>query len=296
MKYFLAVCETLNFTKAAELCGVSQPALSRAIQQLEDEVGGLLFRRERHLTHVTDLGMLMRPHFEHIIAELGSVEVEVRRFLTTEQAHCNLGIMCTIGPTRFTGLLGHFSHRFPDTMLQLTEGTPPELLESLDSGAIDIALMASADGYPPRFRAEPLYSERFLIAFPPGHRFEKMAAIPIAAINGENYLRRLNCEYRGHLSELAEACGADTHLGFASEREDWIQNMVAAGMGICFIPEFSAIVPGIMTRPVSDPAVSREVAIVSLAAKTLPEAAGKFIDAALDYHFSPSRFETMAAA
>ena len=56
IRYFLAVCETLNFTRAAEQCHVTQPALTRAVQKLEDELGGLLFRRERHLTHLTDLG------------------------------------------------------------------------------------------------------------------------------------------------------------------------------------------------------------------------------------------------
>src|SRR5213595_1369253 len=59
LRYLLAVCDTLNFTRAAEKCNVTQPALSRAIQQLEEEVGGQLFRRERSLTHLTDLGMLM---------------------------------------------------------------------------------------------------------------------------------------------------------------------------------------------------------------------------------------------
>ena len=66
VKYFLAVCDALNFTRAAEQCHVSQPALSRAIQQLEEEVGGLLFRRERNLTHITDLGALIRPRLERI--------------------------------------------------------------------------------------------------------------------------------------------------------------------------------------------------------------------------------------
>src|SRR4029079_17272035 len=64
IRYFLAVCETLNFTRAAEKCNVTQPALSRAIQQLENEVGGLLFRRERSLTHITDLGALLRPRMQ----------------------------------------------------------------------------------------------------------------------------------------------------------------------------------------------------------------------------------------
>ena len=56
IRYFLAVAETLNFTRAAEKCNVTQPALTRAIQKLEEELGGLLLRRERSLTHLSDLG------------------------------------------------------------------------------------------------------------------------------------------------------------------------------------------------------------------------------------------------
>ena len=63
VRYFLAVADTLNFTRAAELCHVSQPALTRAIQQLEEELGGLLLRRERKLTHLTDFGRLIQPIF-----------------------------------------------------------------------------------------------------------------------------------------------------------------------------------------------------------------------------------------
>jgi DNA-binding transcriptional LysR family regulator len=62
IRYFLAVSEFLNFRRAAEKCHVSPSALTRAIQKLEDEVGGRLFRRERNLTHLTDLGILIRPH------------------------------------------------------------------------------------------------------------------------------------------------------------------------------------------------------------------------------------------
>ena len=71
IRYFLAVCETLNFTRAAQKCDVTQPALSRAIQQLEDEVGAPLFRRERNLTHLTDLALLLRPRLQEDRRRLG---------------------------------------------------------------------------------------------------------------------------------------------------------------------------------------------------------------------------------
>src|SRR5215204_6412831 len=105
IRYFLAVCETRNFTRAAEKCHVTQPALSRAIQQLEDEIGGLLFRRERNLTHLTDLGLLLQPRFETILTGLSEVKNEASKFLCMEDAALKLGVMCTIGPRRFTGLL-----------------------------------------------------------------------------------------------------------------------------------------------------------------------------------------------
>src|SRR4029079_18585121 len=93
IRYFLAVCETLNFTRAAEKCNVTQPALSRAIQQLEEEVGGLLFRRERSLTHLTDLGGLLKPRLQQVIDEVDGVKKDIKRFLTLEDANVTLGIM-----------------------------------------------------------------------------------------------------------------------------------------------------------------------------------------------------------
>ena len=66
VRYFLAVAQHLNFSRAAEECNVTQPSLSRAIQQLEAEFGGPLFHREHKFTHLTDLGQMIRPHLDHL--------------------------------------------------------------------------------------------------------------------------------------------------------------------------------------------------------------------------------------
>src|SRR5207247_7530468 len=67
IRYFLALCETLNFARAAEQCNVSQPSLTRAVQKLEHELGGLLILRERRLTHLTELGELVRPMLKEVL-------------------------------------------------------------------------------------------------------------------------------------------------------------------------------------------------------------------------------------
>lgn len=290
IRYFLAVSETLNFTRAAEACNVTQPALSRAIQQLEEEIGGLLFRRERNLTHLTDLGMLMRPRLQQIMETVGNVRREVKQFLTLENAHLRVGIMCTVGPTRFTGLLADFRMRFPGISLELVEGIPAQLIAKLETDEIDIALMASAEDYPERLDVTPLYRERFLIAFPAGHRFSRVNAVSIADVSGENYLLRVNCEYQDNIEDRLQERGCAVRVCYRSEREDWIQNMVAGGLGICFIPEFSAVLPGLDLRPVINPEIWREINLVTMSGRRMSPALFTFTKAVRDYPWPESRF------
>src|SRR2546429_236839 len=68
IRYYLALCETLNFARAAERCNVSQPSLTRAVQKLEQELGGLLIRREGRRTHLTELGRIVRPMLQEVVA------------------------------------------------------------------------------------------------------------------------------------------------------------------------------------------------------------------------------------
>src|SRR3712207_8365018 len=81
VRYFVALCETLNFTRAAERCNVAQPSLTRAIKLLEDELGGPLFNRERNRTHLTELGRMMEPRSEEHTSELQSRQYLVCRLL-----------------------------------------------------------------------------------------------------------------------------------------------------------------------------------------------------------------------
>lgn len=294
IRYFLAVCRTLNFTRAAERCSVTQPALTRAIQKLEGELGGLLLSRERGNTHLTELGRLMRPHLEEVLARTEAAREQAGRFLRLEGAHLRLGVMCTIGPLRFVGFLNRFRAGHPGVGLTLTEDVPGRLSEALLAGELDVAVMAKADGFDERLRAEPLYPERFVVACPVGHRFARRDAVAVREMDGETYLQRINCEFRDVLRERCEAAGAQIVRSYRSEREDWIQTMVAAGMGVCFLPEFSATHPGVVARPVRDPEVRREVCLVTVAGRRWSPALGSFVQAIRRYRW-PEAAETLPA-
>ena len=118
-----------------------------------------------------------------------------------------------------------------------------------------------------------------MIACAPGHRFEQMDAVPVADISGESYLTRANCEYIGFLEGVLQERRIKVQDVYQSEREDWIQSMVLAGMGICFIPEFTPIIPGVVTRPIVDPEVTRTIHIVTIAGRRFSPAVAAFVNA-----------------
>jgi LysR family hydrogen peroxide-inducible transcriptional activator len=291
IRYFLAVCETLNFTRAAEQCNVTQPALTRAIQKLEEELGGLLFRRERHLTHLTDLGRLMRPQLEQVWQQTETAKTTAKSFLKLEDATLNIGLMCTIGPLRGISFLNSFWRDHPGIEITLLEGVPSRLAELLHDGSLDVAVMAQPGSFEERFDVVPLYREHFVLAFPAGHRFEAHNAVRFKDIEGEAYLRRINCEYRDYLGAISREQGVSVRLAYRSEREDWIQTMVMAGMGICFMPEYSVVVPGLQTRRVVDPDVVREVSLVTVAGRRFSPAVAAFVRAIKSYRWPTANDE-----
>lgn len=291
IRYFLAVSKTRNFTKAAELCNVTQPALTRAVQKMEEEVGGLLFSRERGNIHLTDLGRLLEPQFAQMMASADAAKTAARRFLRLEGAQLTLGVMCTIGPLRFAGFLNAFRAGHPGIELTLVENVPGRLSEMLLGGEIDIALMAQPGGFAEPLRAVPLYEERFMVACAHGHAFAQRNAIRLTDMHGQIYLQRINCEYRDLLAEQLRQLGVEILRSYRSEREDWIQVMVAGGMGVCFLPEYSAVLPGLLVRPVVEPPLLRQVCSVTVAGRRWSSPVAALANALRTYPWPTSQAE-----
>src|SRR3954469_23418736 len=96
IRYFRALCEELNFTRAAEKCNVSQPSLTRAIRLLEEEFGGPLFHRERTNTHLSELGRLVKPHLDQIFEQTQLAARHARELANLHRIKLTVGVMCTI--------------------------------------------------------------------------------------------------------------------------------------------------------------------------------------------------------
>lgn len=291
IRYFLAVSSLGSFTRAAEHCNVTQPALTRAIQKLEDELGGLLFSRERGRIHLTDLGRVLEPEFAQMMACRERARCMAARFLRLEGAQLTVGVMCTIGPLRFVSFLNAFRTAHPGIELTLIEGVPARLSDALLAGELDVAIMADPNGFAEPLRSSLLYEERFTLACGRMHALAARRAVRIRDLAGASYLQRINCEYRDRLAEILRDQGIEILRSHRSEREDWIQSMVVAGMGVCFLPEFSVTLPGIVLLPVQDPIVSREVCLVTVAGRRWSAPVAALVAALSNYAWPASRFE-----
>ena len=299
IRYFIALSQTLNFTKAAEACHVTQPALTRAIRKMEDELGGLLFSREAANTHMTELGRLIQPHLTEVMKQTGEVKKTATRFLKLESANLTLGTMCTIAPVPFVNFLDRFRADNPGIEITLLEGTPDELCELLVKGKIDVALMAQPDSFPVPLQASKLYSEQFVVACSADHPFATKKEVSMAELDGELCLSRINCEFERVLDETCHQQGVNLVKTYRSEREDWILTMVAAGMGICFVPEYTAAYPGVVSCPVVSPSVERDVCLITVAGRRWSSPVATFVQAVRRYswsHWNETRRESIAAA
>jgi DNA-binding transcriptional LysR family regulator len=263
IRCFLALAETLNFTRAAEQCGVSQPSLSRAIKALETELGGELVRRERGRSHLTELGRMVLPRLEQALSLTDTVKAEAIDFSKMTTATLTLGVMCTIGPHRMIALVDHLTRRVPQLELRLRDAPAERVVAMLLAGELDVALVG-LPSYPEELEAHALYSEPYVVAFAPGHRFERAESVTWADLAGERYLERLNCEYTMYFEEAAGPFDIDLDVRYASEHEDWIQAMILAGLGCACMPQFLPLYPAIRTRPLIEPRLRRTISLVSV--------------------------------
>lgn len=283
IRYVLAAAETLNFTKAAETCEVSQPALTKGIKVLESELGAPIFYREGRRILLSDFGRSMLPHLRQILNEADATRELAQSFRLLDKAPIRVGVMSTIGHLRLARFLSRFGREHQGVELAVSEALRADLLRRLDDDELDMVITTRAEGYEDRYRALPLYDERYVVVFPPDHRLGAQNAVTLDQLSGENYVDRLACEMRETVMAVCEERKVELYARFRSEREDWVQAMVLAGIGFAFMPEFSVTLPGLIQRPLGDPEVTRRIVALTVPGRPHSPALGMLFRAAAQF-------------
>jgi DNA-binding transcriptional LysR family regulator len=279
IRYFLAVCETLNFARAAERCRVSSPSLTRAVQKLEREMGGLLIRREGRQSRLTEMGRLLRPMFQEVVNRSDASKTAAQRFVGAADKPVRIGVTASLRPARVVPFLARFPTLHPGIDLDFVEGRAEQLDQKLLDGKLDMALAGRYGPANSRFREDLLYRENTAVVFPPGHWIEQRESVRLSDLKDDDLFLEANSEMLAMVLRECRRQGLELRIVRRCEPEQWIQMLVAAGGGISLLPESAIVHLGTLARPLEEPELQREVSLTTVAGRPYDMHVGQVVRA-----------------
>lgn len=268
--YFLNLAETLNFTEAARMSGISQPSLTKAIQRLEEELGGALLYRDGKDTRLSALGRDLVVEFMRVQSAIEAVKELADNSVAGRRRRISLGIVSTLAPQAFSRFLSHVMKELPDLELHLYPMLPGESEAEILSGKYDLCFLTAPPSPHVKLSVQPLFEEPLHLAVASAHSLASRREITPEQMMAEPYIDRLHCEFRTQLIKHFMDRNIVMRPRLQSEREDWVQHLVAEGLGVCSLPARSTIVEGIVVRPVKGLSLSRKVTMAAVSGSGNP--------------------------
>jgi LysR family hydrogen peroxide-inducible transcriptional activator len=264
LRYFLAVADNGNFTRASERCNISQPSLSQQIKSLEAELGHKLFHRLGRRAVLTEAGQVFLDRVRRILLAVEDASKELRDSPTIER-RIKVGAVPTLAPFLLPLILERCRTLYPYLLVHIHEDFRPDLVRGVAEGDLDLAVIPQPikDS---RLSVEVLYQEPLLLVVGKGHRLATKAAIAARDLADESFV------LLGHTStlsaEIERFCGDHDFvpkLGHRCSQVSTVKALVALGPGISILPRI-AIRPddekNLVYREIGGRVPTREVVIV----------------------------------
>ena len=278
IKYFLAVTRTLNFTRAADQCNVTQPSLTRAIQKLEEEFGGALFNRERALTHLTELGRMVLPHLEQTYEAAEAATSLASSIGRAEVSPLVIGVADGLNLPVLDEILASLATTLPALTIDLRSGTSEQLVDQSLKGGIDLLIIALPDQVHDRLETWPLYVQRYEMAIASGHRLAKGYPLCVAEVAAGAWI---DCDDEGTAlwRNAASGMGLAPHFRHRVESRGQALRLVALGLGHTIVPAGRSD-PGVSTVGFRDCELCQRIVLAAVAGRMRGRAADAFMRAA----------------
>ena len=239
VRYFLAVAQLLNFTRAAEECNVTQPSLTRAIKQLEAELGGDLFRRERPAAQLTELGQRMHPLLKQCYEAAAGARSLASSYRSGEIGALRIALTHSIDLALLVPHLDQIRRQFNRLEFRFLRGSSREVGEFLKKGEAELGIAAEIDEAWERLDVWPLFTEDFELVVSRGHPLAARSTIEFDDLRAEQLLSRTHCEHGKRISASLREHGIDVdHSHEISSERDLIE-LVEADIGVAMVPHTS---------------------------------------------------------
>ncbi|MCC6614228.1 MAG: LysR family transcriptional regulator [Anaerolineae bacterium] len=238
VQYFVEVARRLSFTNAAEELGVAQPALSQQIRGLERELGVTLLDRTSRRVALTDAGGVFLRRAEQLMADAHRARLEMREFSGLAQGKVTIGVVPNLGTVWLAQLLSAFHKRYPGIEIILAEDTTMDLLNALNGGQLDLALLHdSSEGMPERITTYPLFSEELVLGVSPDHPLALRSKVSLNELRDESWIMiKMGSIIRQSLHTAMAAAGFSPRIVCETGSSTTICALVSAGLGISILP------------------------------------------------------------
>ena len=280
VRYFLALARSLNFTRAAEQCNVTQPALTKAVQKLEYELGGSLIHRERQLTQLTDLGKLVLPMVERTLAAAEAVRLSAREFHRKDIAPLRIALAPYISATLLIQPLAEITRVIPGLQVELVETSEEQLAELLLGGEVSAALSGESHEWPDRLDHWRLFDERFVILASANNPLSRLHPIPMRALEDAVWLQRIGCRMQRRLWKNYCPEAWEPKISHSGHHEAHLQHLAAGGFGIMLAPEHAPHLPSLVQRPICGDPLRQEIHLLVVAGRRYSPALDAFVKTA----------------
>jgi DNA-binding transcriptional LysR family regulator len=246
VRYFLAVARTLNFTKAADDCNVAQPSLTRAIKQLEGELGGDLFRRERPV-QLTELGQRMHPLLQQCFEAASGARSLAASLKSGDVGALRIALTHSIDLSLLIPYLDQIRRQFNRLEFRFLRGDSRQVGDYLKSGEAELGIAAELGSDWDRLDVWPLFTEGFELVFHGQHALAKRGSIEFGDLRSEQLLSRRYCEHASRINDTLRAHGLDVEGKHETSSERDLIELLEADIGIAVVPH-TATTPQTLIR------------------------------------------------
>lgn len=240
LRYFIAVAEEGNVTRAAERLGIGQPPLSQQIMALERALDVQLFHRTGHGVVPTEAGKTLLVDAKRLLNDAQEAVLNAQRAGRGETGHLNLGLTASAAFHPIVrSLIRAYRGAYPGVGLTLTEDTTAQLLDLLDDGRLDLAFLRPGTRSFAGVVLHPIASEQFRAVLPVAHPLAKRRRIPLSALASESFILIPRMDSPMLHDEILSACrhaGFDPLLGQQAPQLSSVVNLVSAEFGVSIVP------------------------------------------------------------
>ena len=272
VRYFLATCEYLNFTRAAQACNVTQPALTKALKLLELELGGDLFDRQIRPMQLTELGEHLVLKFRAMHELKGEISAKAKLFNRSDADIYELGIVNTIDQTRLEKINTILEKQAPNINLSISLLSQTALRNRLREGRLEMALIVNLAKDDKAFTHTKIYEEDYVLALPHKHFLHSKDVIRLQDLDQIDYIYRSHCELNSKIDSRLRGSETKIRKKLSTDQDAIALAMIKAGQGVSIMPE-SLMDPLISKLPVEDLNLKRVLTLSHLPNRVLSSSA-----------------------